>query len=137
MREYRLNCLNYALGDCPKLYRCFKDGANRKIVLEFLTNCHGSGKGDLWTRITRVCDALQNALRSINVLSGETSETMDGSGRQRRRAMSEKGKVPPSVGCCAGATKRIIVLQMVNGLPAFARFGYHRDTTDLESAKFA
>ena len=125
------------IGRLPKLYRCFEDGANREIGLEFLNGCHGTGEGNLWTRITRVCDALQNALRSINLLTGETSETMDGSGRQRQRAKYEKGKVPPSVGCCAGPTKNIIVLQMVNSLPAFARFGYHRETTDLESAKFA
>ena len=76
LREDRLNSLNYACGLCPELYRCFKDGANREIVLEFLRSCHGTDEGDLWTHIIRVCNALQNALRSINVLTGTGSANM-------------------------------------------------------------
>ena len=72
MREYNLNCLEYASAISPKLERCFLEGASRQIALDFLLACQEASTGDLCTRITSLCAALQTALHSINMATGRT-----------------------------------------------------------------
>ena len=68
--EYRLNCLEYATVNCDKLECCFIEVGNRQIVARFVSACQSAATCDLWTRITTLCDALDNALLQVNYATG-------------------------------------------------------------------
>ena len=71
--EYRLNCLEYATANCHKIECCFIEVDNRQIVARFVSTCQIATTSDLWTRITTLCNALDNALLHINTATGGRS----------------------------------------------------------------
>lgn len=68
--EYHLNGLEYALWNTHKIQDCFVEMGDRQIVADFVSSCQSAATCDLWTRIAKLCSALQSALLQINEKSG-------------------------------------------------------------------
>lgn len=72
MREYHLNVLHTAFASIDKIEDCLEEVARKDyhILESFLRSCESAASSDLLTRISTTCNALSNAMDSVNKATG-------------------------------------------------------------------